>query len=145
MSLVWVLIIKPQFRLGCPKCWEKNTPGTFLWFSGILSGAGFQPSTVWLSLAILLVTFLGCWTPDPNSKVFGDLQIGDKKVTAWITRFVPIFWVALGVPLVWLVLNRECGFTIRIITTCTATHSLIPYWKPASCLEFFCRATLGQM
>ena len=33
-------------------------------------------------LVIQAVTFLGWWKRDPNSRVVGDLQLGDKKATS---------------------------------------------------------------
>ena len=39
-------------------------------------------------LVIQVVTFLGWWVHVTLSRVFGDLQPGDEKGTAWITWFV---------------------------------------------------------
>ncbi len=64
-----------------------------------LTGRGENPRNihVWwrpkiiLSLAILLVTLLGWWVyVTRNQRKKSDLQIGDEKVTAWITW--GLFW-----------------------------------------------------
>ena len=66
------------------------------------------------NLAILLVTFLGWWKRDPF-KGLSDLQLGDQKVTAWITwkefsadmSMVMVFPVTASPALEWGVLQTR--------------------------------------
>ena len=53
-----------------------------------------------------IVTFLGWWTCDPNSKAVGDLQVRDEKGTAWITLFTSFAKKTCLHPRIWSFKNH---------------------------------------